>query len=59
MALERDSLRIAESLSGCSDLSKLALQGSTVSFDMNVSGWSRHVSVHMMDPGTAPGRRSD
>ena len=53
MALERDAVLVAESLSGCSDLSKLAVQGSTVGFDMTVSGWRHHVLVHMMDPGTA------
>ena len=52
MALQADAAGLAESLAGCADLSGLAVQGSTVGFDMSVSGRRLRVSVHMMDPGT-------
>ena len=55
MALQADAEGLSESLSACTDLSGLAVQGSTVGFDMSVSGRRLHVSVHMMDAGTEAG----
>ena len=52
MALQNDAAGLAESLTECTDLSGLTVQGSTVEFDMSVSGRRLRVSVHMMDAGT-------